>query len=280
MADQHAAPQLGDEAETSTSPPNTTSPFKVLAFSRTQAYRHASIPAGVAALEHLATLSRRSQTPFSVHATEDAIVFNPSTLAQYRVIVFLQSSGEFFDNDIQHDALKEFVSRGGGVVGIHCASTGLPSSEFYGRLIGAVFTDHPEPQQGVVTIEDPGHPIFSRAAASTVAARANKEEAVSTVQETPPKVKFDENEMHWFDEWYNFKANPRSHDSVHILMSVRETSYEGGTMGEDHPIAWCQEFGGGRSFYTALGHFEEAYADSFFITNILNGILWAAQMGG
>lgn len=90
----------------------------------------------------------------------------------------------------------------------------------------------------------------------------------------------DDNQMKWFDEWYNFKANPRSRNGVHVLMSVRETSYKGGAMGEDHPIAWCQDFDGGRSFYTALGHFDEAYADSFFVTHILNGIFWVAQIRG
>lgn len=280
MAQQHRASQFVNEVETSVSSRNTTSAFKILAFSRTAAYRHASIPAGISALEDLAKLSKSSPTPFSVHATEDAIVFNSSTLAQYRVIVFLQSSGEFFDNDTQLHALKEFVRGGGGVVGIHCASTGLPSSEYYGRLIGTVFTDHPEPQIGVVVIEDPSHPIISHAAASMVITQATKREASSASQDTAPKVMVDDNQMKWFDEWYNFKANPRSRNGVHVLMSVRETSYKGGAMGEDHPIAWCQDFDGGRSFYTALGHFDEAYADSFFVTHILNGIFWVAQIRG
>lgn len=270
MAEQHRAPQVGDEAETSTSTRNPTAAFKTLVFSRTEAYRHASIPAGLAALEGLARRSTTSPTPFSMHATEDAIVFNPSTLAQYRVVVFLQSSGEFFDNETQLEALKEFVRRGGGIVGIHCASTGLPSSEYYGRLIGAVFTDHPDPQQGVVVIEDPAHPIVSRVSGSENTTKVTNQDAASAVQRIPADID-------WFDEWYNFTSNPRILDGIQVLMSVRETSYEGGTMGEDHPIVWCQEFDGGRSFYTALGHFDEAYTNEFFVQNILNGILWAAR---
>jgi type 1 glutamine amidotransferase len=82
----------------------------------------------------------------------------------------------------------------------------------------------------------------------------------------------------WFDEWYNFKANPKSVGDVHVLLSVDEGSYEGGEHGADHPIAWCQEFEGGRSFYTALGHFDEAYQDEAFMRQLLNGILWAARI--
>lgn len=206
-------------------------------------------------MQTLAALSTNSLSPFSVHATEDAIVFNPSTLAQYRVIVFLQSSGEFFTNDLQLSALKEFVHSGGGVVGIHCASTGLPSSKWFGRLVGAVFTDHPEPQDGTVIIEDPRHPITSSGSSLLGATH-----------------------LEWFDEWYNFETNPKRENAVRVLMSVRETSYTGGTMGEEHPVAWCQEFEGGRSFYTALGHFEEAFSNTWFMNQILNGILWAAKV--
>lgn len=238
-----------------------TSRFSVLVFSRTEGYRHDSIEAGINALKDLATSSHASSVPFNVDATEDAIVFNPATLAQYRVIVFLQSSGEFFDNELQLDALKQFVRAGGGIVGVHCASTGLPSSEWYGRLIGGVFTHHPEPQSAVVVVEDPGHPILSRgtALASQVAGGRGME-------------------FQWHDEWYNFKTNPRAQDGLHVLLTVRETSYEGGHLGADHPIAWCHEFEGGRVFYTALGHFDQAYHDLSFMGQMINAIIWAARL--
>lgn len=242
-----------------------TSRFSVLVYSRTNGYRHDSIPAGISALKDLATASHDSPVPFNVDATEDAIVFNPATLAQYRVIVFLQASGEFFDNELQLDALKQFVRNGGGIVGVHCASTGLPSSEWYGRLIGGVFTDHPEPQNGKVVVEDPGHPILLRGADS-------REKSTGQAPRGPP-LEFD-----WHDEWYNFATNPRSQDGVHVLLTVKEKSYTGGDMGADHPIAWCHEFEGGRVFYTALGHFDEAYEDISFIGQLHSGIIWAAGL--
>jgi cytochrome c len=76
------------------------------------------------------------------------------------------------------------------------------------------------------------------------------------------------------DEWYNFKKNPRGR--VHVLATVDEQSYTGGTMGADHPIAWCQNFDGGRSWYTAMGHTTESYSDPLFRRHLWGGIQSAA----
>src|SRR5690606_6749485 len=52
--------------------------------------------------------------------------------------------------------------------------------------------------------------------------------------------------------------------------------YTGGTMGADHPIAWCQNYDGGRSWYSALGHTAESYTDPLFQNHLLQGIRTAA----
>lgn len=247
--------------------------FCVLVFSRTKAYRHASIPAGIAAIKALSAASKTSPSrySFSVHATDNTIVFNPCTLAQYRVIVFLQTSGEFLDNGIQLSALQEFVRNGGGVVGIHCASTGLPSSEWYGRLMGGVFVNHPAAQKGKVVVEDSSeHPT---------AWGLEIDEGMRQSKKTDKEVsKTAVTEFEWHDEWYNFATNPRDNPGLHVLLSAQETSYEGGTMGTDHPIAWYQDFDGGRSFYTALGHFDEAYSNPTFVAQLHNAIVWTSGL--
>ena len=55
------------------------------------------------------------------------------------------------------------------------------------------------------------------------------------------------------DRYYNFKENVRG--LSHVLATVDETTYAGGTMKAlaDHPVAWCKDFQGGRSFYTNVG---------------------------
>ena len=57
-----------------------------------------------------------------------------------------------------------------------------------------------------------------------------------------------------------------------VLLSVDESTYEGGAMGPGHPIAWHHAVGAGRSFYTALGHPIEAYADPAFRAHLAGGI--------
>ena len=62
-------------------------------------------------------------------------------------------------------------------------------------------------------------------------------------------------------------------------MTLDESTYTGGTMGNDHPIAWYHEYDGGRVWYTALGHRSETFADPDFGQHLLGGILWAAGGG-
>ncbi|KAH6647013.1 glycosyl hydrolase [Truncatella angustata] len=219
----------------------SSSSLSILVFTKTAGYRHESISAGIEALKKFAAASDL----ITCDTTEDASVINLSSLSQYRVLVFLHTSGDFLDK-AQLDALKGFIRNGGGFVGIHGAAAGMPQDEWYGRLVGAAFTEHPKPQDGVVKIEDTAHAL----------------------------TKGLSNQWKWHDEWYNFRSNPR--DNVHVLMSIDESSYEGGTMGNDHPLAWCQEFEGARSFYTSLGHFDEAWRDERFHEHIKRGIYWAA----
>ena len=63
---------------------------------------------------------------------------------------------------------------------------------------------------------------------------------------------------------------------LRVLATVAESTYTGGGMGADHPIAWCQEYEGGRSWYSAMGHTSESFQDPRFLTHLLAGIRYAA----
>jgi hypothetical protein len=76
------------------------------------------------------------------------------------------------------------------------------------------------------------------------------------------------------DEWYNFETNPRD-KGVNVLISIDEDSYEGGNMGDDHPICWYHEYDGGRVWYTAMGHREKAYEEDLYPGHIFGGVKWA-----
>ena len=113
---------------------------------------------------------------------------------------------------------------------------------------GARFLNHPAQQTATMRVESPAHP--------------------STEMLPTEWVRF--------DEWYNFTTNPR--EDVHVLITLDESTYSpgSGAMGADHPIAWCQNFEGGRSWYEGAGHTDASWADPLFLEHILAGIEWTA----
>lgn len=214
--------------------------FHALVFSKTVGFRHDSIPAGIQAIQNLG-LSH----DFEVTATEDASVFTHDGLAGYDVIIFLNTTGDVL-NEAQQTAMESFLASGKGFVGIHSAADTEYGWSWYGDVVGAYFDNHPAIQQAELFVEDRVHP-------STAHLPARWERT---------------------DEWYAFQANPRN--NVHVLVSLNESSYSGGTMGEDHPWAWCREIGGGRSFYTNGGHTSDSFSEDAFLDHLLGGIEWAA----
>lgn len=48
-------------------------------------------------------------------------------------------------------------------------------------------------------------------------------------------------------------------------------------MGDFHPITWCREFAGGRTFYTGFGHTKESYDEPEVQRVIQEAVLWSAQ---
>jgi type 1 glutamine amidotransferase len=222
----------------------TTPSFTVLVFSKTTGFRHDSIPDGIAAIRALG-----AEHGFRVDDTEDAGRFTEAVLAQYKVVVFLSTTGDILDQE-QKAAFERYIRAGGGFVGIHSASDTEYHWPWYGRLIGAWFASHPQIQRASVRIVDANHP-------STKGLPGSWERV---------------------DEWYNFRSNPRG--AAHILANLDEASYSGGAMGGDHPIAWCRNIDSSRSWYTAMGHTKESYAEPLFRLHLLGGIESAAGIAG
>ncbi|MFE0387015.1 ThuA domain-containing protein [Streptomyces bungoensis] len=209
---------------------------RLLVFTRTTDYRHDSIPAAVDAVRALGR--------FAVEHTEDpADLERP--LDGFAAVVFLSTSGDVLTPD-GRGRLAGYVESGGGFAGVHAAACTEYGWPYYGGLLGARFARHPAYQPGRAVVEDAGHPATRRL----------------------PAV------WDFTDEWYDFDASPRGR--ARVLLRADETSYEGGRMGADHPLAWCRWQEDGRVFYTALGHAAEAYRDADFLTHLGGGLDWAA----
>ena len=107
--------------------------FKVLVFSKTEGFRHSSIPNGIIAIERLG-----QQHDFTVDATEDASAFTFENLQQYEAIIFLSTTGDVLNRN-QQDTFERYIRNGGGFVGIHAASDTEYNWSWYGELVGAYF---------------------------------------------------------------------------------------------------------------------------------------------
>jgi type 1 glutamine amidotransferase len=212
----------------------------ILVFTKTTGFRHDSIPLGRQTI-----LDIGIEKGWTVAFTENADEFTPNKLKAFDAVVFLSTTGDLF-NDEQKKAMVGFIHGGGGYVGIHAAADTEYKWPWYGQLVGAWFLHHPAQQQAVVKIEDTTDPITAGLP----------------------------NPWSRFDEWYDYRTNPR--DKVHVLASLDQSSYKDSQMGADHPIMWKHEFEGGRAFYTGLGHTQDSYKDPLYQKMIAEAIEWAS----
>ncbi len=192
---------------------------------------------------------------------------NAETLKKFDAVMFFTTSTwttERGSHPLTESELKDllaWVKQGGGFVATHCGSDTLHNTA-YGELVGATFGGHPWVQKVRLRAEDPQHPAA--------------------------KGLTDGSEI--FDEIYQFgaipnhpaavplKVQPFSREKLHIILSVDNSSFDvtkGSREDQDYPVAWCQRFGQGRSFYTSLGHHKEIWTDPRFHQHLLGGMKWA-----
>ena len=211
----------------------------VLVFSGTKGFRHESIVHGKTAL-----LKIGSEKSWQVDTTEDATRFTEASLKKYQVVIFLNTTGNIL-NDDQQKAFESFIQSGGGFVGIHAAADTEYDWPWYNNLVGGYFVSHPRPQGALYKVVNKDHP------------------AVSFMPDTLRRP----------EEIYNFKSFKK--ELVNVLITVDEKSYQGGKMGDYHPIAWYHNYDGGRAFYTAWGHDPKAFTEPIFLQHITAAIKWA-----
>jgi cytochrome c len=218
---------------------------RILVFSKTMGFHHASIVEGNAAIQQLGAANQ-----FVVDTTTDASWFVDDSLKKYSAVIFLSTTGNVLDYR-QRVALERYIQAGGGFVGIHAAADCEYDWHWYGRMVGGYFLDHPgihdsfpNVQEGVLEVVDTGNDA----------------------------TKFLPRPWKRTDEYYSYKElNP----DVHVLLKIDERSYRGGHKMGDHPMAWYHEYDGGRAFYTELGHTAESYQEDNYLKHLLAGIRYA-----
>tara|TARA_B100000886_G_scaffold125965_1_gene84897 strand:- start:1739 stop:2473 length:735 start_codon:yes stop_codon:yes gene_type:complete len=211
--------------------------YSVLVITETKGWVHDSIESGLKLIQNIG-----SKNNFNVYHSDNSSVITYKNLKSFKTIIFLNTTEEIL-TDVEQKVMESFIKSGKGFVGVHAAADTEYNWQWYGKLVGAYYRNHPEVMNGkILTIN---HKISNHL----------------------------DSEWEIEDEWYNFDY---VNYDINILLNLDEESYIGGEHPDYHPITWYHEYDGGRSFYTGLGHTKEVYDDERFIKLLEKGILYAS----
>jgi type 1 glutamine amidotransferase len=209
---------------------------------------HPEVSAGIGAMRDL---GRRGD--FQVDATSNTTAFTGSNLAPYRAVVFLNAAGNRLNGE-QEGALADYMQRGGGFVGIGTAAEAEPGTTLLDDLIGAR--------------PDPASPTGSATQTVAVGDRVH------------PATRDLPLELNRTDVWYRWQTRPTG--MVHTVArwhALSAPAGDGTTVGgTDHPISWCRDVRGGRSFYTGMGRTAGSSSVEPSRGHWLGAIEWAAGL--
>lgn len=245
---------------------------KVLIFSKTNGFRHASIATGKIALAEMG----QKTGAFEVVISDDLANFEQDTLKSFDAVCFLSTTQNVFspkadelksmseedkktaaDRDARLKVnLMKFVKSGGGFVGIHAATDTCYEWSEYSQMINGCFDGHPWSAGDKVSIKvEPG-------------------------QEKHPLVAmFNGENVEFPEEIYQFKA-PYDSKAVHMLLRLDTEKTDMARKGikrtdGDFGVAWARPWEKGRVFYCSLGHNHEIFWNPKVLRHYLAGIQWA-----
>jgi type 1 glutamine amidotransferase len=185
-----------------------------------------------------------------LHSREDLERLSADVFSTVRAVLFYTTGSLPLRPEVRQ-GLFRFVQRGGGFVGVHCATDTWYDVPEYGELVGAYFDGHPWHQRVRLVVEDPSHPSTRHLGSG----------------------------FEITDEIYQFRGWSRN--KVHVLLRLDPRSVDAGRGkrgDQDYALTWTRLHGRGRVFYTALGHGREVWEDERFRLHLREGIRWA--MGG
>ena len=209
------------------------------------------VAAGVRTIRELADANN-----FNVVVTDRPGEFEKNRLQRFEAMLFL-NTGAAQLGPAQEQAIEEWFHAGGGFMGLGSAIETEPEWGFLTGVLGARAASRTDNALGTIKVADRVH------------------DASKDLPEY----------WNWTDRWYNFDTNVRG--VSHVLMTVVEEPFAtqpdyrvlnaiDGTMGADHPVAWCKDYQGGRSFYTALGSSQASFSDSNFKKHLYGALRWTA----
>jgi type 1 glutamine amidotransferase/sugar phosphate isomerase/epimerase len=234
-------------------------PRRLLIFNRNLEYNgHRSVI--LAASEALTQMGRKTGA-FEATVSEDPAVFDRGSLAQFDAVFLNNSIGDCVVEPERRQNLLEFVTGGGGLMGVHGTSIAFmhwkwpPVEDWpeFGYVIGARGAAHPHANERVcIGIAEPAHPL-------------NRAFAGQGFEMTSEFFRFHE---------------PYSRQRVRVLlaMDTKRTDLSHLKPGDpslredhDYALAWIRQYGRGRVFYSTIGHHDGIFEDPNMLRFYLDG---------
>jgi uncharacterized protein len=215
-------------------------------------YVHENIAASIAAIQKLG-----KEKKFSVDTTTNPSFFNDDTLRRYDAVIFSNTNNDVFDTEEQKVAFMRYIQAGGGFVGIHSASGTERNWKWFKLMLGATFLRHPPFQPLTIYVLDRKHD-----AVKNLPATWETKDECYLFKEFNPRVK-----VLLFTDLSKVKEPG---DSKHVKPDV---------FGNRYPAAWCQDFDGGKVWYTALGHHKDDYSNPLYLSHLTEGLKWVTKKG-
>lgn len=227
-------------------------PFQILHFTKTNGFDHNTRNVSNTMFVEIGALEN-----FTVVNSQNSNVFDDlNTLLQYELVVFSNTSGENLLDQTQQDNLEAYMDAGGAFLGIHAATDTYRSQSwpFYNQLVGGIVQNNPNHT-------------------------ANNYNGTMDVIGSHPSTVNLPNPWNKPEEYYYWELNGGQLDpDIVETLRVRQTGPE--SYDAPRPISWYKTFsGGGRSYYTALGHGQFNYTDpnNDFRRLIRDALCWCVE---
>jgi type 1 glutamine amidotransferase len=243
-------------------PAKPKKPRKLLVFDLNVGYPgHPSIAHANLAI----SLMGKKTGAFETVVSRDPEVFRPQSLKQFDAVFLNNTVGNLFTDPELRRSLLEFVSGGGGLLGVHGTSVAFTRwtegakedwPEF-AQMLGARGASHRINTEHVfIKLDDPAHPINRM---------------------------FGGQGFEFRDEFFRFQE-VYSRDRLRVLLSIdtaKTDMRQGQSFGKverkdnDYALAWVRSHGKGRVFYSTIAHNPYVFWDRRMLEFYLAAIQFA-----
>ncbi len=228
--------------------------IKVLVYTKNGAgYVHDNIPDAVKCIQGLG-----KQYDFIVDTSREASVMTEANLKQYTLLIFASTNNDVFDTDKQRLAFRHYIEAGGGFVGIHSVTGTERNWKWFKMMLGGTFAWHAKFQKFSIKVIDASHPSVKGL----------------------PKTWIKEDECYFGKELYPGIKVLMAHDITSLDTSDSAQKEliikNAGGYAELYPAVWTNDFDGGHTWVTVLGHDKKDYSDPVYVQHLLQGIRFIA----